>query len=117
MVVLMEMIVHLDEDVFEVVEEGIKNVEVRINDEKRKKLHVGDKLIFLKRPLEKEKIVSEVIGLDYYDSFAELVKHYDMERLYLGNYTKEEFLKLLERFYSMEEQEKYGVVAILFRKD
>ena len=32
-------------------------------------------------------------------------------------FTKEEFLKLLERFYSMEEQEKYGVVAILFRKD
>ena len=33
----MEMIVHLDEDIFEVVQKGIKNVEVRVNDEKRRK--------------------------------------------------------------------------------
>lgn len=113
----MEMIVHLDEDVFEVVKEGIKNIEVRVNDEKRRKLGVGDKLIFLKRPLEKEIIKSVVKKMEYYDSFDELVRNYDMSRLYLASYSKDEFLKLLERFYSVDEQNKYGVVAIFFEKE
>ena len=33
----MEMIIHLDSDVFETVDKGFKNVEGRVNDEKRQK--------------------------------------------------------------------------------
>jgi len=107
---------HLDEDVFEIVKNGIKNVEVRVNDEKRRKMKIGDQIVFLKRPLEIEKINTKIISLKTYKDFNELVKFYNIERLYLSNYTKEEFVKLLERFYSIEEQEKYGVVAIEFEK-
>ncbi len=110
----MEMIVHLHPEVFDIVKNGHKNIEVRINDEKRRKLQVGDTLVFLKRPDEVEKISAKVISLEYYDSFEELVNHYDMERLYLKEYTKEMFLEELAKFYSEEEQEKYGVVAIGF---
>lgn len=113
----MEMIVHLDEDIFEIVQHGKKDVEARVNDEKRRKLHVGDTLIFLKRPLEKERMVSKVVGLEYYANFQELVQHYPIERLYLEGYTKERYLKELERFYSLEEQQENGVVAILFSKE
>lgn len=116
-VFLMEMIVHLDEDIFDIVQYGKKDVEARLNDEKRRKLRIGDTLVFLKRPLEKEKIVTTVVGLEYYDSFQELVQHYDIERLYLKGYTKEMYLKELERFYSSQEQKENGVVAILFRKE
>lgn len=108
------MVVHLHPDVFEIVKNGNKNIEVRVNDEKRRKLNVGDELIFLKRPLEDEKIYAKVTSLDYYENFDELVKHYDIKRLYLESYTKDMFLKELERFYSIYEQEKYGVVAIGF---
>ena len=107
---------HLDADVFEVVEKGIKNVEVRVNDEKRRKMKVGDEIIFLKRPLEEEKIVTKIVGLKVYSDFNELVKDYEIERLYLKEFTKEQFVELLSRFYSDEEQEKYGVVAIEFEK-
>lgn len=112
----MEMIIHLHPDVFEIVKTGIKDVEVRVNDEKRRKLKVGDTLIFSKRPLEDEKIKAKVKKLDYYESFIELVDYYDMERIYLKNYTKEMYLKEMERFYTKEEQEKDGVVAIIFEK-
>ena len=112
----MEMIVHLHSDVYEIVKAGTKNIEVRINDEKRRKLQVGDTLIFLKRPDEIESIKARVIGLEYYKNFEELVEHYDMEQLYLKSYTKNHFLKELSRFYSKEEQDEYGVVAILFEK-
>ena len=43
------MIIHLDEDIFNVVKNGTKTVEVRLYDEKRKNIKVGDKLTFLKR--------------------------------------------------------------------
>lgn len=113
----MEMIVHLHSDVFEIVKKGIKDIEVRVNDEKRRKLNVGDSLVFLKRPLEDEMIKVKVKSLEYYDNFKELVNHYDMKRIYLEGYTKEMYLKEMERFYTEDEQKKYGVVAIIFEKE
>ena len=109
-------ICHLDEDIYELVKKGVKNVEVRVNDEKRRSMKIGDEIVFLKRPLEEEKIVTKIIGLKTFDNFKALVKDYSIERLYLSDFTKEEFVKLLGRFYSDEEQEKYGVVAIEFEK-
>lgn len=110
----MEMKFHLHPDVFEIVKKGEKDIEVRLNDEKRKKLQVGDTLIFLKRPLEDEKIIKKVKKIEYYDDFEELVNHYEMKRIYLEGYTKEKYLKEMSRFYTKEEQDKYGVVAIIF---
>ena len=40
-----------------------------------------------------------------------------MKRLYLESYTKEMWLNEMKRFYSDEEQAKYGVVAIGFNKE
>ena len=111
----MKMQVHLHPDIFEIVLNGTKKVEARLNDEKRRKLKVGDTLEFLKRPLEEEKILASVTSLDYYPNFEELVKHYDIKDLYLEDFTKEDFLNTLTRFYTKEDQEKYGVVAIGFR--
>ena len=107
---------HLHPDVFDIVKNGIKNVEVRLNDEKRKQLKIGDTLIFLKRPNDDEEIKACVTNLKYFENFSELVDNYDMERLYLSNYTKEMFLNELLRFYPVEEQKKLGVVAIEFEK-
>lgn len=111
------MKVHLHPDVFEIVRMGKKDIEVRINDEKRRKLKVGDTLVFLKRPNDDEEIRAKVVGLEYYDYFNTLVDNYEMERIYLSNYTKEEYLEEMKRFYTREEQEKYGVVAIIFNKE
>lgn len=113
----MEMKVHLHPDVFEIVRLGKKDIEVRINDEKRRKLKVGDTLVFLKRPNDDEEIRAKVVGLEYYDYFNTLVDNYEMGRIYLSNYTKEEYLEEMKRFYTREEQEKYGVVAIIFNKE
>ncbi len=110
----MEMTILLDPDIFKIVKAGVKHIEVRVNDEKRRRLHVGDTLIFLERPDEVKKIHAVVKKLDLYENFEELVKHYNIKDLYLEEYTKEEFITLLERFYSKEEQETYGVVAIDF---
>jgi ASC-1-like (ASCH) protein len=110
------MNIHLDEDIFEVVKSETKTVEVRVNDEKRRKLQVGDKITFLKRPDDIERIDAVIERLSYYDNFETLVDNYTIEEIYLKGYTKEYFLDLLKRFYSDEEVNKYGVVAITFKK-
>ena len=79
-------------------------------------LNIGDELLFLKRPNDDESISVTITGLKRFDSFEELVNFYDMERLYLPEYTKEMFLNELLRFYSIEDQKKDGVLAIEFRK-
>ena len=110
----MEMKVHLHSDVFDIVKAGDKNVEARLYDDKRKQLKVGDTLIFLRRPLEEDKIVAKVTDLVRYKSFSELVEHYEMKRLYLDGYTKEMYLNEMSRFYAEEEQAVDGVLAICF---
>lgn len=108
------MIIHLEEEIFDLVKNGTKNVEVRINDDKRRYLKVGDTCTFLKRPLEKDIINAKITNLVYYSNFFDLVKNYDIKFLYKEGYSKKEFLKLLNKFYTEEEQKEYGVVAIEF---
>ena len=60
------MIIHLDEDIFEIVKNETKIVEARVNDEKRRKLKIGDKITFLKRPDDIQKIDAMIKDLKYY---------------------------------------------------
>ncbi len=110
----MEMKVHLHPDVFDIVKKGTKDIEARVNDEKRRQLKVGDTLLFLKRPLEDESLRAKVIGLHYFNTFEEMGAAYDFKRLYLESYNLDMWLKELAKFYSKEEIAEYGVVAIEF---
>ena len=40
-----------------------------------------------------------------------------MKRIYLEDTSLDEYLELMSQFYSKEEQEEYGVVAIEFEKE
>lgn len=104
----------LDDDIFEIVKNGTKRVEVRLYDKKRELMKVGNTLTFYKRPLEIEKIETKITGLQKFKTIEELLNKYEMKEIYIEGFNKEEFIKILERFYSKEEQEKYGFVAIEF---
>ena len=113
----MGMTVHLHKEVFDIVKNGVKDVEVRLNDSKRQKLKVGDKLIFISRANDSDRIEAEVKKLVYFKDFVEVTKNYDMKRIYLEDTTLDEYLELMNKFYSKEEQKEYGVVVIEFHKE
>ena len=95
---------------FNLIKSGTKTIELRLNDEKRSLIKVGDKIEFTNRITE-EKIVVEVINLHNYDSFVELYKHFD--KVSMGYDVDEEANpKDMEQYYSKEEQDKYGVLGI-----
>ena len=110
----MEMVVHLHSDVFDIVSNGNKDIEVRLYDEKRSKLCIGDTLIFLRRPDEIDSIKARVVDLVRFNNFSEVVDSYDMKRIYLDGYSKEMYLNEMRRFYKEEEELKYGALAIIF---
>ncbi len=112
----MEMIIHLDSDIFDLVNNGTKTIEGRVNDEKRRKLSIGDRLIFVNRADDNNIIESIVEDLIYFDNFEEMVEKFDIKYLYKESYTKNDYLDLIKRFYKDEEIKKNGVVAIIFKK-
>lgn len=104
----------LNNEPFECIKNGTKTIELRLNDEKRKLLTVGDYIEFTNR-VTNEKLLVEVINLFKYNSFEELYKHFN--KIEIGYSINEEANpKDMENYYSKEEQEKYGVLGIKIKK-
>ena len=104
----------LNEKYFEYIKRGTKRIELRLNNEKRKVIKIGDKIRFLKLPKLDEHIDVTVEDLIKYDNFKEFNK-YPIEILASKEMSNEELMKDLEKFYSKKEQEKYGVLGIKFK--
>ena len=73
---------------------GTKRIELRLFDEKRQKIKIGDTIKFLKEPDLKESFFVKVVGLLQYNSFEELFNDFDITILADKEMTKEELLLL-----------------------
>ena len=112
----MEHKLKLQPKYFRYINEGTKRVELRLYDEKRKNINIGDIIEFVKEPELKESIKVKVIGLLRYNSFRTLVNDLDISIVADSSETKETLLKDLEEFYTQDKQEKYGVLGIRIEK-
>lgn len=95
---------------FDYIKDGTKRIELRLYDEKRSQIEIGDEIEFSKS--ETETLKAKVIGIIRYDSFENLFKDFDISILADASMTKEELLGVLEEFYTPEKQQQYGVVGI-----
>lgn len=112
----MEHILKLQPKYFDYINEGTKRIELRLYDEKRPLINIGDTIIFQKEP-ELEKIIKvKVIGLLRYNSFKELIQDFDIEMMSDKSMTKEELLNVVQEFYTLEKQKQYGVLGIRIEK-
>lgn len=100
----------LHKEPFELIKNGSKTIELRLYDEKRQMINIGDTITFENRS-DGDKIQVKVISLHKYPSFEELYKHFD--KVSIGYKEDEEAdPKDMELYYSSEDQSKYGVVGI-----
>ena len=90
---------------------GTKRIELRLYDEKRRNIELGDKIVFRKEPELKEVVEATVVGLLRYKSFKELFEDFDMSLLADKSMTKRELLEGLEEFYTVEKQEEFEVLG------
>ena len=97
---------------FDFVLNGTKRIEIRLNDEKRQCIELGDRIEFFKEPDLEKSFETEVIGLLRYNSFEDMFKDFDISILADKSMTKEELISTLEKFYPKEKQKLYGVLGI-----
>ena len=103
----------LEPSPFSQIKNGTKTIELRLYDEKRRKLSQGDIIHFCNTENTDEVISTKVIELYIFDTFEELYK--DLPLLECG-YTKDDISeaspKDMEKYYSLERQNRFGVVGI-----
>ena len=108
----MRYIMKLNPKYFEYMKNGTKRVEIRLNDEKRRGIQIGDEIIFQKETELTEEIYTEIVELKVMKSFKELINTLDISQYSDKKETEENFLNDLYKFYTKEKEEKYGVIGI-----
>jgi len=98
---------------FEAIKSGKKDIELRLNDEKRRQLNIGDTITFSKQPEQNETIVTEIVGLLHYPTFAALAEDFPSQRM--GSDTKTSLVEGMRKYYSDAQQAESGVVGIKLR--
>ena len=97
---------------FMMIRRGCKTIELRLNDEKRQKIKIGDTIEFTQTETG-EKISAEVICLHHFSSFSKLYKRLPLLKC---GYTEADISNAkpedMELYYSSEQQSKYGVLGI-----
>ncbi len=102
----------LREKYFNMIKDGKKIYEIRLNDEKRQLINVGDIIVFRKETNLDEKVDTVVKDLIYFNSFKEMAKTLPIEKVGFINKNVEEVVDAYYEFYTVEDEVKYGVIAI-----
>jgi len=97
---------------FEKIRSGEKTLELRVYDEKRRKIELGDEIEFSRMDNPGDKVLVQVIGLLRYQNFADLIT--DLPAGYLGykESEKDYLKKSMYEVYTPEEESQSGVVGI-----
>lgn len=98
---------------FDYIKNGTKRIEIRLNDEKRKLICIGDYIEFENLDT-KEKLMVRVVALLNYENIENLINDYKIELLLDKGVTKEELVNIFNNIYSNEEQNKYKILGIKF---
>lgn len=100
----------LNHEPFVKIKSKTKTVEMRLLDEKRSKISVGDEIMFVDNST-KEAITCKVTNLFKYKSFDELYANHDKTAI---GYNENDLANPNDMltYYSVEQIKKYGVVGI-----
>lgn len=106
----MEHKMKLQNNPFEMIKSKTKTIEMRLFDEKRSKINIGDVIEFTN--ISNGEIMKvKVLNLYKFSTFADLYKNFDKVKL---GYKENELAKPedMEKYYAADEINKYGVVGI-----
>ena len=109
----MKHIMKLNAAPFEMIRSGRKTIELRLYDEKRRRVSVGDEIEFVSSENPALSLHFRVTALHRFSSFEELYR--SLPLLSCG-YTEENLSTAspedMDTYYSREEQERWGVLGI-----
>lgn len=97
---------------FSDIKAGRKSVEIRLNDNKRKRIKTGDTIEFISVPDEEETLKVKVTKLEQFSSFRKLYESIPFEKMGCSGWTMKEMLEGTYEIYTKEQEEKFGALAI-----
>lgn len=102
----------LYDEYFSAIKEGKKTVEVRLNDEKRRKIRVGDSIEFIKVPEQNDTLQVKVIELRTYETFQSMYKDIPFKDFDCEGWTMEKMIDGTYEIYNPEQEKAWGTLAI-----
>ncbi len=103
----------LDPVPFARLDSGEKTIELRLYDEKRRRIQAGDVIRFESTEDETDVLYTQVEGLRFFPSFDELYRALPLTACgYSEREAQSASPRDMDRYYSREEQAKWGVVGI-----
>lgn len=93
------------------IRDGEKRVEMRLLDEKRKKVRVGDSIVFTHTENESETVCARVVGLHAYQRFNDMLWDFPESALGIPKGT-ENLDEEMSLYYPEEDVRKCGALAI-----
>ena len=109
----MTHILNLNPQPFAMIADGYKTIELRLWDEKRSQIQVGDALVFIHTEDATKTLTAKVTALYRFSDFAALYAALPLDKC---GYLPEELATAspadMNVYYSTERQAQYGVVGI-----
>lgn len=106
------IIMKLQPEYFYKIKAGTKTFEIRLNDEKRQAIKIGDNIIFKNEDNPLEGVIVKVVDLKHFNSFLEMARILSLESIGCENMNAEKVDRLYHKFYSKADEKTYGVLAI-----
>lgn len=119
-------VMHMNSAMFDAVKAGTKTIEVRLFDEKRKLIDVGDYIEFRRVGNEDDRIKKRVANMFLNKTFKKIFEKsmFDEQGEWVREYTPEQFgspkdcttdeyVEAMYRIYGRAEEEKYGAIAFI----
>ncbi|KFF31376.1 ASCH domain-containing protein [Bifidobacterium bombi] len=97
---------------FESIAAGRKSVEIRLDDEKRRRVCVGDTIEFILEPQESRRVRVTVTGLRRFATFRELYESVPASDMDVCGESVEQMVAETYGIYTPEQERKYGALAI-----
>jgi len=98
---------------FHAIKVSKKTVEVRLNDEKRRKIKVGDTIEFIKVPQQDEILKVRVTDLRSFDTFEAMYNDIPLRDFDCEGWTMKEMIDGTYEIYTPEQEKEWGTLAIM----
>ena len=100
---------------FKAIKEGKKTVEVRLNDENRRGIKVGDTIEFIKVPEQYETLKVQVTDLRKYDTFEEMYENIPFQDFDCEGWSMKDMVEGTYEIYTPEQEKQWGTLAITIK--
>lgn len=101
--------VNLKQCYFEQIKNGEKTIEGRLNKDKFAKFKIGDIITF--KDESDNQFDAKITNINIFNSFQSYLEKMTIEKCLPNVKTIEEGIEIYRQFYSIEDEQKYGIMA------